>query len=269
MVPRDIVDELEQRVKQLLEDDTHQGHPLYDALKSLWERMVEQLSMLEHVVEPDVEQHPPSSADQARSLSQRYQRQLHRLERVIQISDRYQIMLKDLNDSLHEAATHDQLTGIPNRRLMADRCRDEDERCMRHGVGYCMAVFDADHFKLVNDAYGHDVGDKVLIELAGMLRRNMREYDLCARWGGEEFLALFVGVSVADGLEIVDRILTQVREMVIPVNGEELRLTVSVGIAQHERGETYVETFTRADAALYEAKESGRNRCIYRPFIPG
>ncbi len=186
--------------------------------------------MLEHVVESDPTQgHGHHGQIEGRSLSERYLRQLHRLERVIHISDRYQSMLKDLNDSLHEAATHDQLTGIPNRRLMADRCRDEDERALRHGDGYCMAVFDADYFKQVNDTYGHDVGDKVLVELANILRRSMREYDLCARWGGEEFLALFVGVDFPTGLDIVERILQKVRDMVIPVDGKELRITVSAG----------------------------------------
>lgn len=266
MVPRDIVDELEQQVKLLLEDGAHRGHPLHDALSRLWDRMVEQLAMLEHVVEPEGKGSHQHGQSEGESVSERYLRQLHRLERVIHISDRYQSMLKDLNDRLHEAATHDQLTGIPNRRLMADRCRDEDERALRHGDGYCMAVFDADYFKAVNDTYGHDVGDRVLVQLATILRRSMREYDLCARWGGEEFLALFVGVDFSVGMVTVERILEKVRELVIPVEGKELRITVSAGLAQHEPSETYVDTFTRADAALFEAKQAGRDRCVFRPF---
>ena len=175
-------------------------------------------------------------------------------------------MLKDLNQSLHEAATHDQLTGIPNRRLMADRCRDEDERASRHGSTYSMAIFDADFFKAINYTYGHDIGDRVLIDLAAALRNGMREYDLCARWGGEEFLALFVGSTAKNSLEIVSRILQDVRNMTISADGQDIRVTMSAGLAEHEPGETYVETFTRADAALYEAKQIGRDRCVFHQF---
>ncbi|MCT0225266.1 GGDEF domain-containing protein [Synechococcus sp. CS-1328] len=287
MTAKESNDELELLVQQLLEDEAHHGHPLHDALQQLWRRMALQLTKLEHVTDTD---HPAEAATDKPSdgaahntaeiaaaaaaasshhhsnLLHRYDRQLHRLERVIKISDRYQAMLKDLNQSLHEAATHDQLTGIPNRRLMADRCRDEDERASRHGTSYCMAIFDADLFKSVNDTYGHDMGDRVLIELAAVLRGGMREYDLCARWGGEEFLALFVGSSAKTSLEIVSRLLQNVRNLTISADGQELRVTMSAGLAEHEPGETYVETFTRADAALYEAKQSGRDRCVFHQF---
>ncbi|MEA5473675.1 biofilm regulation diguanylate cyclase SiaD [Synechococcus sp. CCY9201] len=258
------VDELELLIQQLLDDESHHGHPLHAALEQLWQRMAMQLAKLEHVTASD-NSHSAASSEEL-SLMHRYDKQLRRLERVIKISDRYQAMLKDMNVSLKEAATHDQLTGIPNRRLMADRCRDEDERASRHGTTYCMAIFDADFFKAVNDTYGHDIGDQVLIKLASTLRRSMREYDLCARWGGEEFLALFVGSTATQSQEIVDRILLEVRNLSIPTDGHELRVTMSVGLAEHEPGETYIETFTRADTALYEAKQTGRNRCVFHRF---
>ena len=134
MTPKESIDELELLMQQLLEDEDHHGHPLHDALQQLWQRMAMQLTKLEHVTDSDHTSGKPAAiaankpgeaakSEHHSSLLHRYDKQLHRLERVIKISDRYQAMLKDLNQSLHEAATHDQLTGIPNRRLMADRYR--------------------------------------------------------------------------------------------------------------------------------------------------
>ena len=251
--------ELEQRVKLLLADETHRDHPLLEALQDLW------LSLLRHI--EDLEQ-LTEIADTGKlgvpkrieRLSKQFERQIRQLERVIRISDRYQSSLKDLNAALREASTHDALTGIPNRLLVEERCRQEDARSDRSGSTYSLAVLDVDHFKRFNDNYGHDVGDLVLKALGETLRFSLRQGDLCARWGGEEFLALMPDTTLSEAEHVVHRLVGKIRRQRIELADEELAVTASIGVAEHLPGETYEQTFRRADQALLEAKQQGRDR---------
>ena len=197
-----------------------------------------------------------------RNLSRRYDRQINRLEKAIRISDRYQNSLNDLNRALQEASTHDQLTGLPNRKLMAECCRREDERVLRDGTTYALLAIDADRFKSVNDTYGHEVGDRVLIALANSFEKGIRDGDYCARWGGEEFLALLVGADLATAQRVADRLLQTVRAASVNTDGTIISPRVSIGLAEHAPGESYPEVYRRADAALLKAKQTGRDRYV-------
>lgn len=252
-------DALDRAILAALEGGDYADHPLRQLLERLWWRMAQQVVRLERVTA--ISDHDQAGAmEQVRDLSERYERQIRMLERVIQISDRNQADLKNLNRVLRESSTHDQLTGLVNRRDMGERCRQEDRRIERFGGTYSLLVIDADHFKRVNDDYGHEVGDQALIAMATALRDSVRKDDLCARWGGEEFLALLIDADLAEAERVANRALTASRTLLVPELAGREPLTASIGIAQHRAGETYADTFRRADAALFEAKRLGRDR---------
>lgn len=255
---RRLDEQFERQIQDLLNDEQYIDHPLREALSDLWDAMFWQISRLEKITDIS-DRYQRAARERANHLSKRYDRQIHLLERVLRISDRYQSMLKDLNEALREASTHDLLTGIANRRLMIDYCRQADEAANREGKTYSLVVIDADHFKVINDTYGHDFGDKTLIELASALRKSLRASDACSRWGGEEFLGLINGAGIQEAEQIVSRLLQSVQDICLKHEDRDVHITVSMGLAEHEEGETYADTFRRADEALYLAKRRGRN----------
>lgn len=262
--PRRLDEALEARVLELLKDPHYQGHPLHEALEQLWAAMSTQLIRLERITELS-DRYQKVAREDTLHLSKRYDRQIRLLERVLRISDRYQSMLKDLNVALREASTHDLLTGIANRRLMMDCCRRADDDFVNHRIAYSLVVIDADHFKLINDTYGHDFGDRMLVALANIFRSNLRSTDVCSRWGGEEFLGLITNATLNEAEPIVMRLLDSVRGFNLPFDQDRVSLTVSMGLAQHEEGESYGDTFRRADEALFVAKRRGRNCYVVAP----
>lgn len=262
--PGKLDEELEARILSLLQDSRYDGHPLHQALHDLWHAMGLQLARLERITELS-DRYQDVARESTQHLAKRYERQIRLLERVLRISDRYQMMLKDLNVALREASTHDLLTGIANRRLMMDCCRQADLAFANDGISYCLVVIDADHFKLINDTYGHDFGDRMLVELATVFQSNLRSTDVCARWGGEEFLGLLNQASLMEAEQIVARLLESVRSSSLPYEQQTVSLTVSMGLAQHEEGESYADTFRRADEALFVAKRRGRNCYVVAP----
>ena len=254
-------DELEQRISELLVDERYRGHPLRDVLEAVVERMSQQLLRLERITQIS-DRYQSDVQERVQHIAQRYDLQIRKLEKAIRISDRYQAMLNDLNQALKKASTHDQLTGLPNRRLIVDRCRREDHRTQRDNTTYALLAMDVDRFKLFNDVYGHDVGDQVLVELANSFTHSLREYDSCGRWGGEEFLALLVNADLATASDIADRMLANTRALRIRVGEDMLQATISIGVAERAPGEVYTETYKRADAALLISKQTGRDRYV-------
>jgi diguanylate cyclase (GGDEF)-like protein len=251
---------LERTIEALLAEEQYLGHPLRDALAHLWTSTRERLSKLERITQIS-DRYQNMAQEQARTVSERYSRQLRQIEKIIRISDRYQGMLQDLNAALRDASTHDPLTGLANRRLLVERMRQEDARAGREHRPYALAVIDADHFKRINDSFGHEAGDQVLIALAQSLKAGLRESDLCGRWGGEEFLILLAEANAQAALAAIERILRDVRLLRMPWDGTELPVTVSAGLAVNQSGESYQDTLRRADEALLVAKRGGRDRC--------
>ena len=254
-------DSLDERIAQLLADEAYQGHPLREALAEIVERMGQQLARLERITQIS-DRYQSGVHERVQNMSRRYDRQIRTLERAISISDRYQTMLNDLNKALREASTHDLLTSIPNRRLMSERCRMEDERLAREAGTYSLLSMDVDRFKQFNDLYGHDVGDQVLIELANSFSHSLRDYASCGRWGGEEFLALLVNANLSAAGDIAQRMLENTRALRIRVGDGSLTVTISIGVAERAPGELYTDTYKRADDALLLAKQSGRDRYV-------
>jgi diguanylate cyclase (GGDEF)-like protein len=173
--------------------------------------------------------------------------------------------LKQSNRSLREAlaaseliAAKDQLTGLWNRRTFDLRLDQAVARRQRHQGTFSLLLIDMDHFKAVNDAYGHAVGDDVLRQFAQVLHERLRQNDVDARWGGEEFAVLADGAGLEDAFTLAE----QIREAVeTTVFGGVPRLTISIGLAEHQPGESREQLFGRADQALYEGKRRGRN-CV-------
>lgn len=164
---------------------------------------------------------------------------------------------RELMTELEHKATHDVLTGACNR-LRADRVLDEEvRRAARVGPCPALIMIDIDRFKVVNDRFGHPVGDQVLQTLVTRLSARIRETDLLARWGGEEFLVILPGTDEDGAVRLAETLRTTMAETRIPEAG---RVTISLGVAAHHPGESVADWVGRADAALYEAKRAGRNR---------
>ena len=170
---------------------------------------------------------------------------------------------KHLQDLLIEYAQIDPLTSLPNRRALQERLRQEWDRILRHGGSASFIMVDLDHFKLVNDTYGHSIGDRVLQEAAKIILGQCRKIDLPARYGGEEFMVLLRNPAPGVALEIGERIRTTVRELDLIDFGVTDRISVSVGVATGlASGEPISEIVERADRALYAAKRTGRDRVV-------
>ena len=154
----------------------------------------------------------------------------------------------------------DELTGLPNRKAMERDLEAENEQVKRGGYHFSIAMVDADHFKNVNDKYGHVFGDYVLEELSGRLSEGIRPYDRVYRYGGEEFLILLSDTTLEEAHDVLDRLRLKVGGEIISDGEKSIRLTISIGAAasSHANVPTLVKF---ADDALYRAKESGRN-CV-------
>lgn len=164
-------------------------------------------------------------------------------------------------EELLRLATTDALTGLLNRRIFLQRLEDEFERSRRYGMPLSLLMLDCDHFKLVNDGYGHAVGDQALQNLALWGQESLRSCDIFARMGGEEFAILLPETGLNQAVEVAERLRQTVAEHPLQTFAGNLVLTVSIGVSQVEAGDLTVEAIlVRADQALYAAKHGGRNR---------
>ena len=161
---------------------------------------------------------------------------------------------------LERLANTDELTGLPNRRHFLDFVRAEMVRSRRYGKSLCVGMVDIDDFKKVNDVHGHGVGDLALRHVSGILMETRRAVDVVGRLGGEEFCILFPETGLAAGEVAARRVVTGLADSVFEHEGERLRLTVSMGLAEFEVGESLDELLKRSDDALYAAKRAGKNR---------
>lgn len=171
---------------------------------------------------------------------------------------------KRMEDELRELATTDALTGLANRRRFIERIGEEHARLQRSdGLQAAVLMLDLDHFKRVNDRYGHAVGDAMLVHFSGVLRGQLRRFDTAGRLGGEEFAVLLPGASPAAARSFAMRLRRAVENSPLGRNGEWIGMSVSIGVAAIEADDASADSaLLRADAALYEAKAAGRNRVV-------
>lgn len=164
---------------------------------------------------------------------------------------------------LQSLSQRDPMTGAVNRRHMMELLDDEQKRQRRSRVPFSLVMLDIDWFKRVNDRHGHAVGDAVLCEVAALADALLRETDVLARWGGEEFLLLLPASSVLEAGAVVDQLRQHVERHAWAQFAAGLQVTFSAGVTEHRPEERLGHTLERADAALYRAKELGRNRVEY------
>ena len=166
--------------------------------------------------------------------------------------------LKILNNKLKIEATTDSLTKLPNRNALYPRF-EQEQQYIKNDNKLCMAIVDADYFKKINDTYGHDIGDKVLINLATILKDNLRDIDMVSRFGGEEFIILMAGSDASGLFNKLNKIRNITSNNTYIHNGFNIQFTISIGATLVLKDEDISSALKRADNALYIAKESGRN----------
>jgi diguanylate cyclase (GGDEF)-like protein len=163
---------------------------------------------------------------------------------------------------LERQAHIDYLTGLANRGRFMELAEAEKARATRYGNPFAMLLLDVDHFKTINDRYGHKTGDAVLRELGSVLRKTLREVDIIGRIGGEEFAALLPETGATRAPEVAERLRQEIADREMPaVEGEPVHVTVSIGVVAATSHNMRIDSILNlADIALYRAKNSGRNR---------
>jgi len=172
------------------------------------------------------------------------------------------------NTSIHskfqKLAAIDSLTNIYNRRFGMDRLREDFSRAEREKSVLSLAMVDIDHFKNINDTYGHLVGDQAIVMVTKLIRKALREGDIVMRYGGEEFLIIMHGASYKDAFNVCERIRHLVMETVIYEDEQEIKLTISIGLVSYptDMAENEIVLIDQSDQALYHAKQGGRNQVV-------
>jgi diguanylate cyclase len=184
-------------------------------------------------------------------------------EEILRPTLRLAAQISNAHDEIRQQSAHlmtfteirtDPLTGVNNRRGLDDALGTQLALLNRYGTRFCVAIFDIDHFKQINDAQGHLYGDQMLSQLARLIDESLRETDVVARFGGEEFLVILPETYLTGAAVLADRLRLRI--------SQEMPLTVSGGVAEALDGDSHESLVARADAALYSAKTAGRN-CIF------
>jgi two-component system, cell cycle response regulator len=182
---------------------------------------------------------------------------LHAGERILQLQEGLLLA----RDALQHQASHDHLTGLWNRRMALQQLERELQRSARDRSELAVILADVDHFKRINDTYGHATGDAVLQEVAGRLRSVVRDHEYLARYGGEEFLILLPGCPAVNAVGVAERARASIAADPVMVGGLPVSVRISLGVASTaEAGIDAAVLIASADAALYQAKAGGRNR---------
>ena len=196
-------------------------------------------------------------------------------ERILKL----QASLQESRHNMENLAMHDTLTGLLNRRAIHDRALGELNRLKRGTISGPLSVIllDIDHFKDINDTYGHEAGDRTLQAVAKLLQGHLRSYDGLGRWGGEEFLMLLPGTGLSEACAVAERVRATLVEAQPPLpDGTRVAVSASLGVAAIDEagsetvGEQWLDQLVRAaDRALYEAKSAGRNRVAAAELVAG
>jgi diguanylate cyclase (GGDEF)-like protein len=177
------------------------------------------------------------------------------------LSSYYYSKIIEAQRHLSMLAMTDPMTGLYNRRHILDVANYEAVQQKRTPSGLAIIIADVDYFKRINDTYGHDVGDAVLVAVSKTIRTSIREQDSAARWGGEEFLIVLPNTSLDDAVQIADRIRKNVEAVTVPVDQQTISTSVTLGVSSYRIGESVNNAITKADECLYKGKKAGRN-CV-------
>ncbi|MBU1331917.1 MAG: diguanylate cyclase [Gammaproteobacteria bacterium] len=221
------------------------------------------LDSLKHLVEERLDGLIGTMSQYQRQRDQREQAVVERLQTLVERVASMEQEAKGFRDHLEEQrqkALLDPLTGLPNRAAWSERLDVEMARWQRYGGELLLAVLDIDHFKRINDDYGHLAGDKVLKILAGELAKRLRKSDFIARFGGEEFVLLIPSTPLEGGVQLLETLRESIERCPFHFKGVRVTITLSAGISAFTTGDRSTQVFERADQALYRAKRGGRNR---------
>lgn len=180
---------------------------------------------------------------------------------VLLVSVGFSIMGHEkLVENYQTLASHDELTGLYNRRYFIETAEQEILRAERYHRDVSLILIDIDHFKVINDTYGHQAGDRVIQDIADVMRQTFRKVDLFGRYGGEEFIALLPETQLTDAVYLSERIRTAINQRCVKFESSEITYSASFGVAAGQPGVQLGHVVAQADEALYRAKNSGRNR---------
>ena len=209
-----------------------------------------------------VEEHRLSEIKREEMSTQGYANIIDELARTQKETER----LKEQLQESQRKMLRDPLTGLPNRLAYEERIVLEINRSVRSNGPFCLAMWDIDHFKHINDTYGHDAGDRVLKLLAKIIVERVRKVDMFARIGGEEFVLLMPDTPIDHALDLNNQLRIKLEESGFHYKGSPCQITSSVGIAAFEDNDTPEQLLKKADNALYQSKREGRNRCTVHQF---
>ena len=170
------------------------------------------------------------------------------------------LLMSRLVDELRRASRRDALTGLLNRGALDEALADEEHRARRLRASFAVMMIDVDHFKAVNDRYGHATGDRALQHVAAVMSAQVRDIDRLGRYGGEEFLMVLPATALMEAAAVAERLRQDVAASFLAGAPSPLRLTVSIGVTEWIGDDQVEEVLRRADAALYRAKATGRDR---------
>ncbi|MBX2797236.1 MAG: diguanylate cyclase [Myxococcales bacterium] len=265
---RSTLDRANHQLADLIGADTDKVSEIVDALGQRVQDAAEALGI--HVGEqPRMEDILKAANQSLVNMNLSYEDLVRRLEALIIEKEALAAQLDERNRELQRLSVTDTLTQLPNRRELFRRLNDELHRIKRHGTSLAMVVADIDHFKRINDTWGHVFGDEVLTKVATTLGGCARTNDVVARVGGEEFAALLPNTDLRGGATLANRMRVSVSRLPLTApDGQTVRITVSFGIAWLQgpwRGPTNIEAvstqlYSAADGALYHSKKNGRNR---------
>lgn len=188
--------------------------------------------------------------------------ELEQVTQKLKIAEKTAVDTRAQLEQQTKKALTDTLTGLPNREAYNQRLHHEHKRWQRYGQPLCLAVCDIDHFKKLNDSYGHQTGDRVLQVLAKGLQKRLREIDFVGRYGGEEFVFILPNTAEEDAYALLDKVRKAIAGTPFRFKDEPVSVTLSMGVVGFAEGDTPEAAFARADELLYKAKSQGRNCCV-------
>lgn len=228
-------------------------------------QQAQELSSLKTVTSAHLDQLMMQLLEHMRSEEERQQHaqaQLESMAHKLQSLETEAELLRTKLKIEHDRALCDSLTSLPNRMAYKERIEMEFNRWRRYRTPLALVIWDVDFFKRINDEYGHKAGDRTLTLVGQLLTHNCRETDFVARYGGEEFVMLLPNTRADQALEMAENIREMIQQCSFNSNGEIIDLTISCGISDFSENDHFDDVFVRADQALYQAKQAGRNRCM-------
>lgn len=200
--------------------------------------------------------------DEFTRLIQHCRLQAVRIDKQSSEIEQYKTQLVNMVRSLDLASRVDAMTGLANRRDIMEKIDREATRALRHKSTFTVLLINVDNFKRVNELYGYNAGDDVLVEIARVLRGCVRNEDICGRWGGEEFIMLLPETAAEASLAVANKVLECISMTEFKANKPGIRVTVSIGICEHDPEKPTQECISGAVQALALAKQAGKNRYI-------